>query len=129
MKKVLASIMIVCYLALSCGVVINLHYCMGRLDSVKLFSVKDEMCGKCGMKNSKSHGCCGNEIKIIKLQDDQNNAHVSNSIKGLDISVNTPSEFIASLYSNAGLSFHYNNYPPPLLTKQNAYLQNCTFRI
>ncbi len=129
MKKLLASIMIVCYLALSCGIVINYHYCMGRLDSVKLFATKSNLCSSCGMHSGKVNGCCGDEVKIIRLQDDQNKAHASYSVQGIDAVAIIPSEFIIASFYNADGVLHSDDHSPPLLTGQDTYLQNCVFRI
>lgn len=81
------------------------------------------------MQTSKPQGCCGDEIKIIKLQVDQNNAYASYSIKGIDAATTVPSIFIAASFYKIDLSFHYNNHSPPSLTGQDTYLQNCVFRI
>ena len=130
MKKLLASIIIVCYLAFSCGVVVNLHYCMGRIDSVKWFTTKSTTLIKCGMmKTSKAHPCCGDEVKIFKIQDDQNNVHASYSIKGLELAAIVPSEFFATSFNNSFQSFDFIKHPPPLLSGQDNYLLNCVFRI
>jgi hypothetical protein len=129
MKKVLASITVFFYFIVSCGVVINLHYCMGHYQSFTLFEAKSKECGKCGMHIDDNNGCCRDEVKIIKLQDDQNSTFVSYTIQGVDATVITPSEFIAASVFNIEGSLHYNNHSPPLLTQQDTYLQNCVFRI
>lgn len=129
MRKLFASIMIICYLAFSCGIIINYHYCMGRLDSVKLFVAESNICAKCGMHTAKAHGCCGDEIKIIKIQDDQNVTTVYHSIKNIEAVAKTPSVFICASFCQDEGSLHYMANSPPLLTGQDSYLQNCVFRI
>lgn len=59
------------YLALSCGLVVNWHYCMGQLASIEWGVPQDDHCGKCGMKDQK--GCCETESQILKVKE----AHVS----------------------------------------------------
>jgi hypothetical protein len=129
MKKTLASITIICYLAASSGVIINFHYCMGRVDSVKLFASNSNLCSHCGMHLSKTHKCCGNEIKVIKLKDDQQNAQAIHSFKAPAITVTIPSDFIVTSFYNADKSFYRSNHSPHLLTEQDTYLQNRIFRI
>ena len=129
MKKLVASITVLVYFAMSSGVVINLHYCMGRVQSIDFYASKKEYCGKCGMPISKTHGCCKDEVKIIKLQDDQNKTSINISIKSIDVPAGIPSEFIAASFHKAELASHYNSNSPPSLTGQDTYLQNCVFRI
>lgn len=70
-RKVIVSIAFTCYLAVTCGVMVNFHYCMNRLDSTRFFTAAAETCGKCGMHTDDSHGCCKDDVRIIKLQIDQ----------------------------------------------------------
>jgi len=65
MKKLITSIIAVLYLGITSGVVIDVHYCMNKLSSVKVQYHLDDVCGKCGMKAKE--GCCKDELKIVKL--------------------------------------------------------------
>ncbi len=58
------------YLAITSGLVLQIHYCMGKQSgaSVAISADADHTCGKCGMKNGKNK-CCHDEVKFIKLQD------------------------------------------------------------
>ena len=129
MKKVFASIIVVVYLAFSCGMVINFHYCMGHLNSVKLFGIKSDLCGTCGMHLGKSHKCCGDEQKLIRLQDDQQVAQIVHSLTAPDAIAILVSDFIVTSFYNNNDSRHQQDHSPPLLTGQDIYLQNCVFRI
>ena len=77
MKKSIASILLVLYVAFSCGVVISYHYCMDTYDSLRLGDKKSDVCGVCGMHTSESNGCCNDEVKIFKIQDDQQASAIS----------------------------------------------------
>lgn len=129
MKKTLTSITLICYLAVSSGVIVNFHYCMGRLDSVKFFAAESEFCGNCGMRTSKSHKCCGDEITIIKLQDDQQTAQAIHSLKAPATEIVIPADFIVASFYNADNSLFQIDHSPPLFTGQDTYLLNCVFRI
>jgi|SRR5882724_4771809 len=129
MKKALASITLICYLAVSTGMVVNFHYCMNRLASVHVFETKNNICGKCGMKMHKSHGCCRDEVKVFKIQDDQNKAQVVHQMQAPDAVVNIPSSFIITSFYNNNESSYQVDHSPPLVTGQDTYLQNCVFRI
>ena len=130
MKKLIASISLLCYLAATCGVIINSHYCMNRLASVHLFEKSTAVCGGCGMETRKPGGCCHDEVKVIKLQQDQNNTPiVSYDISSLEIMVSVPSNFIVASFYNIDEQRHFHNHSPPFLPAQDTYLQNNVFRI
>jgi hypothetical protein len=128
MKKVLASITLCFYFAASCGVMINFHYCMDRYSSFKLYSVPDDKCDLCGMHTG-NKGCCRDDVKIVKLQDDQHLSDIAFNYPDINRDILVPSQFIASSFYNIGTSTYFKDHPPPLLTEQDTYLQNCVFRI
>jgi hypothetical protein len=130
MKKLVTSIALLCYLAVSCGVVINYHYCMNRLASTQFFASEKKFCDKCGMHTKKSGGCCHDEVKVVKLVQDQNTfSPDSYSIPSLDAAVIVPSQFIAASFYNIDEQKHFHNHSPPLLSAQDTYLQINVFRI
>jgi len=58
------------YFAVSCGLVINTHYCMGKPAGVKYHAATaSNHCDNCGMDNS---GCCHDNIQVVKLENVQN---------------------------------------------------------
>jgi len=73
MKKILVAILAVLYMGVSTGATLHLHYCMGQLVGWDLGHKESEDCGKCGMKKelSQNKGCCKDEHKQIKLDNDQ----------------------------------------------------------
>lgn len=130
MSRLLVTIVLMCYLAVSSGVVVNLHYCMNRLAFTELFGSEPKKCGKCGMDIHESDGCCRDEVQFLKMEDDQkNNPTLHFELPVIEQMVVKPSEFIiASFYSLAG-NRHFLNHSPPLLSSQDCYLQNNVFRI
>lgn len=128
MKKGIASIFLVFYFAATCGIVINLHYCMDRIDSVQLGSVKSEFCNACGMHMDEAMDCCQNEVKVVKLQLDQ-------QVKGLHYSFHETKyadDFFAEINSRVPETYnsaqHFIAHSPPL-NKHDVYLLNCVFRL
>lgn len=128
MKKGIAFILFIFYFAFSSGVVINLHYCMNKFDSSKFGAAKSDVCGKCGMHTEDSNGCCHDEVKVIKIQDDQ-------QVSSINVKFTTPgitgivySHNVDQLINNNGNSLRFSNHSPPFL-KQDTYLVNCVFRI
>src|SRR5688572_14926500 len=129
MKKVLASITLICYLALTCGVVVNFHYCMNRLASVQFFGTEAKVCGKCGMHTEDSNGCCRDEVKVIMMDEDQQKAQAVFLLQAPQAEITIPSAFIVIPSYNIVESCHWHNHSPPLLSGQDTYLQNGVFRI
>ena len=120
----------IAYLAVTSGVIVNSHFCMDKLDSTQLFATSSKVCGKCGMHTDKSHGCCRDEVKILKVDSDQKLNPVLNfEIPSLEAIVMIPSEFIITSFYNAPKSPIYFTHSPPLIGAQDTYLQNRSFRI
>jgi hypothetical protein len=130
MKKISISILLVCYFAVSSGIVVNFHYCMNKLASTEFFATEGKKCGKCGMNMHKGKGCCHDEVKVIKMGGDQKvTAAVNYDFASLATDAILPSAFIATSFYNTPVPNNYNNHSPPLRTGQDIYIQNCVFRI
>ena len=127
MKKLVASLAVLMYLAFASGVIVNFHYCMGEYDSFQLYKSAGDWCTKCGMHVQK-HGCCHDEVKIAKLQDDHQTSSVSFELKSIQPEIIIIPDFFADEINN-DLQVDYLNHSPPLLKGQEIYLQNCVFRI
>ena len=130
MKKIFAAIVLLAYFTVSTGFTVNLHYCMNELSSWDIGHSDDEMCGQCGMKVKRSSGCCKNEVKVVKLQQDVTGAHAiayNFSIPALS----THSFEILSIAPSI-LEREYLSplaHGPPLISEQDTYLRNCVFRL
>ena len=81
------------------------------------------------MHLGKSHKCCGDEAKLVKLHDDQQKTQVVHSLQAPEAVVTIPSDFIVTSFYNNNESRHQQDHSPPLLTEQDTYLQNRVFRI
>lgn len=75
MKKLFAIVLGLIYLAVSSGIVVNMHYCMGKLADVSYNTQADSHCGICGMDDS---GCCHDDVKVVKLEDNYKSATLIN---------------------------------------------------
>ncbi|HMR91348.1 MAG TPA: hypothetical protein PKC69_03495 [Chitinophagaceae bacterium] len=130
MKKAVVSILLLCYLAFTSGVVISQHFCMNKLDATSLFAEKKDDCGRCGMDVADSNGCCKDEVKLVKLDEEQkiSPAYTVSSPEPLTLVAELSPFIYASLYHAAELAFT-DGYPPPLLKGQDTYLLNSVFRI
>jgi len=127
MKKVIASFTIAVYFAFACGVMVNYHFCMDRYSSFRLYQPAGDWCPTCGMHTKK--GCCHDEVRILKLQNDYQNATTFFSFHKIPPAVITPSEFLTAEFVSEKVVFNSISRPPPLLSQQDIYLQNRVFRI
>jgi hypothetical protein len=103
---------------------------MKRLDSVTLFQTATDTCGRCGMETHESMGCCHDEVKVVKLEQDQTQAKVlfTNFQSPEPLAVQT-SVFLVASFQNEEKARHFHNHSPPLLSAQDTYLQHNVFRI
>jgi hypothetical protein len=127
MKQVLASIAVLIYFAFVTGVMVNFHYCMDRYDSFNLYKTSSDWCGKCGM-HAKDNGCCHDEVKILKLEDDHQTSNLTFKFKSPEPLVAELPDFVVTIAEN-DRRVSYLNHSPPLLTGNDVYLQNRVFRI
>ena len=70
MKRILATILLLLYLAGSSGATIRLHYCMGELASWGFDQGLSGKCSRCGMDKKANGGCCHDEHKTIDIGKD-----------------------------------------------------------
>ena len=116
------------YMAVSSGIAMELHYCMGDMAGMKLYGSSNDKCGKCGMAE-KETGCCHDEFKFYKISDSHKT--VSNDIDFTAISFAVDNDY--SLFNwqmpvNTYLTA-VNNHSPPDYTEPLARIMNCNFRI
>ena len=71
MKKLIVSILAIVYISTSVDAIVHLHYCMGKLESWGVSDKSDAKCSFCGMHKGGHKGCCHDEQKLVKIQNDQ----------------------------------------------------------
>ena len=132
MKKFIVAILAVLYLGTSTGATVHMHYCMGKLADWGLGHNKSKTCGNCGMEKSeeKDNGCCKDEHKFVKDDNDQKTTEsfVTNfSLQVIDIPVEcfTSSEILVSSVTEK----HPVSHAPPRSSGVAVYIRNCTFLI
>ena len=129
MKKILAFIWLVIYMVVSSGFAVSTHYCMDEKQSVELGTSKKEVCDICGMHKSKSKGCCRDEVKVIKLQQDTQLAKIQMPSLALDVPMLAVPLYLASPFYNFTQTTSYTAFEPPPLPGCALYVANCVFRI
>jgi len=75
MKKFLVIAFTLFYFAVSAGVQVKVHYCHGKISSVKFFSIEDKSCCCKKKVNSK---CCSDKVSFVKLSNDQQKISTEN---------------------------------------------------
>jgi hypothetical protein len=133
MKRFLAFILLFIYSATTIGATVELHYCMGKLSSWSLSwtEAKSKECSKCGMeKTEKSDkGCCHDESKLLKVQDDQKANSLSLEIYKLPVAAPAINNHtvVYLLPEINGVLPHSN--APPRSSGTDICIYNCVFRI
>jgi hypothetical protein len=129
MKKIIASILMLLYITVSGGVVLNVHYCMGEISSVEIDGFNDiDHCKKCGMAEA-STSCCRTEFEVVKV-DNVHKATVAVSniempVAHLPVSVSLID--VSKLISHK--IEHTVAHTPPIDISPDLTVLNCVFRI
>lgn len=133
MKRFFTLILLFAYLFTSSGASINLHYCMGKLADWSYWDKADRRkCGKCGMekKTNSCKGCCKDEHKWVKIQDDQKANYISIYLAQLQPAeaVSFPNNFTDQFFNSTVALLAQSNAPPRRCVIA-IYKRNCVFRI
>lgn len=140
MKKFLVTILALIYLSTSVGSTVYMHYCMDKLVAWGLGHEKTskKSCPYCGMEKSykdkhcskESKGCCKDEQKRLKLENDQKISETSFQLSQIPVETSAPSffdnsfEYISSITEENPLS-----HAPPRTQNVSLFVLNCDFRI
>lgn len=129
MKRFFAIFFALLYTALTSGFTINVHYCMGKMASVKLQSADTDKCNKCG-KPAKSMDCCKNEFKFCKVTASHQAAKALQKDFTIAVDLQLPVR-ILPVSALSAQKIRVGGYPhdPPERTATPIFLKNCTFLI
>lgn len=128
MKKIYIGILAVLYMAVSSGIAMELHYCMGDRAGIELYGSTSDKCGKCGMTD-KTTGCCHDEFKFYKIGDSHKTVVNDINFSANEIAI-TNNHFIYNwqVPDNTDL-ISLRNDSPPDYAAPSACIMNCVFRI
>lgn len=79
--------------------------------------------------HTRGKGCCHDEVKIVKIEDDHQTSSLSFSFKEIGSALSTHAELLSLALSNEDISLNKTDHSPPLLSRQDVYIQNRVFRI
>jgi hypothetical protein len=137
MKRFLAAILALVYLSFSTGMMVHLHYCMGKFVSWSLSNKETRMCDYCGMPKKSStdagltkNNCCQDEHKQIKTEKDQKILSPGFQItKPFQVAIITNYPELSNLRNSSPAVVRCNMNGPPHSSTLAAFLLHCNFRI
>ena len=139
MKKLLTTALAIIYLSSSIGATLHLHYCMGRIISWGFINHESKNCTTCGMPKGinssdftiSKEGCCKDESKFIKTDNDQKPSQAGFDLSKWNPSVGDTNQVAFSDFFPSSIAIDYPtaNAPPLLINGVPVYLFNCNFRI
>ena len=132
MKKFLALILTIFYLASTTGATVHMHYCMGKMVDKSFWHNDDKECSKCGMEKTSEdgNGCCKDEQKQFKIDNEHKITEASISFLQLDAA-------LSPLNFEKPQTFHITSVTeenpvsnaPPGTGSIAIYIRNGVFRI
>ena len=128
MKKFVATILAIIYLTASTGATVNIHYCMGKLQSMDFgHSLENKkQCPKCGMSNKK--GCCEQKYQVVKVE--KKYTVPATNVSATKV-INLPAQFYAidrlMVNTTETENYFFSNSPPdkglvPLFIRHRVFL-------
>lgn len=105
---------------------VNVHYCMGAVASVSYGHEAPDSCGKCGMQEKA--GCCHSELKVIKLDDEHQQAVKAAQLAQVAELPVVYFELLVADYSSRN-NFVNAYHSPPDQRVNAIYLHSGVFRI
>ena len=124
MKQSVAFISAILYLALTSGLAINIHYCMGKIAKVQFDNLTDKSCD-----NKASMPCCKHGYQLIKVSDEHQQVAADVVLKTPEIAFHSFCDLIAQRSSPLLKQKITNANSPPLSCSSDICIQNCVFRI
>jgi len=124
MKKLASIFVSIIYLVLSTGVLVNLHYCQGEIESISIITNASKCC--CASMDF-ADGCCSNEQLLVQLDNDEqlvtNSPLFSEVFKFIETESFSEQIFFVDLFEKENYSFGDLSPPPKIAI----WKSNCTF--
>lgn len=132
MKKCFLAILAIVYISTSVGANIHMHYCMGTLADWGLIHNESKQCSKCGMpkQGKKDNGCCKDEEKFFKNNNDQRSTEAGfQSFQLLSPALTVPFSEIVYPFFPSLIKSDTGSHDPPLINGPAVYIRNRVFLI
>ena len=105
-----------------------MHYCMDKVDSVKLFAAESKECDKCGMEAGESN-CCHDDVSIYKVSGDQQIAAFSFSADHGSFASVISEYVLPEIDTKGDIHISSLSTSPPPDKVSPIYIENCVFRV
>jgi hypothetical protein len=128
-KKLFLFILTFMYMAVSSGIAMEIHYCMGERAGVDFYKNSNDRCGRCGMKNQDKSGCCSDDHLFLKIDDSHQKA-----VNNIDFTLQTEMVQVTLPVFDWNLPLResvaqVNNHAPPDIPTLPARIFHGVFRI
>ena len=130
MKRLLATILTILYMATTVGATVRVHYCMGRLADISLADSKT--CGKCGKEKTVKKSCCRDEYHVIKNSHQHVSSTISADVAAVHATALLPSKYPQVREQYIPVAAHKSftaTSPPDRLRSCPIYISVCNWRI
>jgi hypothetical protein len=129
----LSILLIPLYLLFSNGLVLEAHYCMGKLagTEIGLTHNTEDNCGACGMSLSETEDnhCCKDELKLLKLDGSQKLASIHYDFSQ-SLAMLVPYQcFVYEPACQDRKTIQLRSHAPPESLSPALYIQHRVFRI
>ena len=132
MKKLFVAILALIYITTSTGVIIHMHYCMGKVIEWKFVSNIKNTCGNCGKVkvDGKDNGCCKDKVKLVRNNADQRNAELAFQMIHF-MAIEMPLSFIeiSPIDFTTVTVKNPTSHAPPMHRGVPIYMLNCLYLI
>lgn len=129
LKKLFSILILLVYLPAMAGVGFSTHYCYGERGETHAFSVSKHPCC-CSPEQEEENNCCSDEIKLVKLQDNQHQSQHRLLLKPLALDhlpvlIYTELPVVEAVVTEKNMG---EPEPPPLISTSKNILY-CCYRI
>lgn len=128
MKSSIAIFLLALFLISNSGMVINMHWCGGKLASIQFALTSKSKC-KCGQKSMKAN-CCKDKTIVFKTKGEVTKTQqlvTKLSVPFIFIGTNLIAHGIIPTQNLSTIDAFF--HPPPFKPKASIYLMDCIFLI
>ena len=124
MKRISTIILLLVYVTVTSGLVLNIHYCMGELSNVAINTETKNTCSTCGMENE---GCCHDDVKMVKLTDSHQSTWIQDDLFQISVPDIEPQNTPVPVIAKEQTLFAEQIHSPPGSPSRSILF--CVFRI
>ncbi len=121
--------MLLLYGSATMGATVYMHYCMNKLTGISFWSSNGKQCSNCGMFKERSHGCCKDECKQLRMQADQHLATIASDVHHFNCMPNLQPVVNMLMPAQGIITVTQVSHAPPGKPLQKLYLKNNVWRI